>query len=59
MNIKVSTATLLHALLIAGQVLNLVSGVVPQKYQVFVSAGLAAIQMAVGRLQHNSPPPVK
>lgn len=58
MTIKVSTASWLHILAIVGQVLNGISGLVPQKYQVFVSAALAAIQMVVGKLQHNSPPPV-
>jgi len=57
MQIKLSHANLLHALLILGQVLNLASGTVPQKYQVFVSAGLAAVQLLVGKLQQNTPVP--
>lgn len=55
--IKVSTATWIHVLLVLAQILNLISGQVPEKYQVFVAAGLALIQLVVGKLQHNSPPP--
>lgn len=57
MTIKLSHANILHALMVAGQVLNLVSGAVPQKYQVFVAAALAGIQLLVGKLQQNTPVP--
>jgi hypothetical protein len=59
MNIKIGTATLLHVLAVAGQVLNLVSGVVPVKWQPVAAGVLALIQMGVGKLQHASPPPAK
>jgi hypothetical protein len=58
MTIKLSTANVLHALMVLLQVLNLVSGAVPPKYQPFVAAGIAGIQMLIGKLQHNSMPPV-
>jgi hypothetical protein len=59
MNFTISShkADITHGLLILGQALNLISGQVPQKYQVFVAAGLALIQLLVGKLQQNTPVP--
>ena len=48
-------ADIAHILLITGQALNLASGQIPAKYQPFVAAALAAIQMIVGKLQQNTP----
>ena len=60
MTIKLHHANFIHALALVGQILNAVSGIVPQKYQVFVSAGIAAVQLGVGKLQQNTPvPPVQ
>jgi hypothetical protein len=53
--IKLSAANFVHALSVIGQVLNTVSGVVPIKYQPFVAAALAGIQLLVGKLQQNTP----
>lgn len=55
MTIKFTAANALHALAIVGQVLNRVSGAVPIKYQPFVAAALAGIQLLVGKLQQNTP----
>jgi hypothetical protein len=59
MQIKVTTANVLHTLMILGQVLNFASGAVPTKWQPVVAGVLALVQMGIGRLQHQSPPPVK
>jgi hypothetical protein len=59
MTIKLSSANILHALAILGQVLNSVGGIVPAKYQPFVAAALAGIQLLTGKLQQNTPVPAK
>jgi len=55
MTIKLSAANFVHALSLLGQVLNTVSGIVPVKYQPFVAAALAGIQLLTGKLQQNTP----
>lgn len=55
---KLSTANIIHALAVAGQVLNSVSGIVPPKYQPIIAGLLAAGQLIVGKLQQNTPVPV-
>ena len=55
MTIQLKAANLLHALMVVGQVLNLASGAVPQKYQIFVAATLAGVQLLIGKLQQNTP----
>ena len=55
MTIKLSSANLLHALLITGQVLNYASGMVADKWKPVVAGGLALIQLAVGAIQQRSP----
>jgi hypothetical protein len=59
MYIKSLTANVLHLLLVAGQYANAATGVIPQKYQPCVAGALGLLQLAIGRLQHVSPPPVK
>lgn len=54
-NIKV--ASVLHVLLILGQITNAASGYVPSKYQFLVAGILGVIQAVVGILQHYSPSP--
>ena len=57
MKISSTTANVVHILSVLLQVLNLVSGIVPPKYQPYVGAAIAAGQYYMGHLQHNSVPP--
>jgi len=57
MKIKLSTAIVLHILLITGQFLNMLTTTVPAKYQFLVAGALAIVQALVGILQHYSPQP--
>ena len=57
MKINLSTAMILHVLLIAMQALNVASGLVPAKYQFLVAGILAIVQAIVGIIQHYSPSP--
>jgi len=57
MKIKLNVANIIHALAVAGQVLNAVSGIVPAKYQPIIAGLLAAGQLIVGKLQQNTPVP--
>lgn len=56
-NLKLNVAVVLHVFLIAGQAVNALGLVVPQKDQFYVAGLLGVIQAIVGVLQHLSPAP--
>lgn len=57
MKLHINLALVLHALLVAAQGLNYISGMVPDRYKFPVATALGLIQLIVGVIQHYSPIP--
>jgi len=56
MKLKLSTNIITQILATGFQVLNLVGGFIPSKYQVWIAAILAGIQSATAIIAHESNP---